>query len=363
MPKMVNDFIAALPPCLEAEFLLAAPDEAIRLAVGPVEMYRGGRLLGGFEGILALEWLPRLRITCTGDSDLGFAELHDGRPFDLHVPQIDLSAEAFVTSVRMGRPSQIQALLMRSVNPRLGDSDHFRFYLVNFPSVLGDPVRRGSGPLAGFGRDRLQITVGSLVCTIDRIGRTRESDGHTGRPGYMLTHVAEVRRPGQPLSPEEIHDLLDVLYWLCAFMRGARTGPILPSVDSPFAKHWISVAPWIVDEARDVDTWLPDRSPVDVDSLLKGFIHKFADPVWNEGLRTTLSWYITANAPATPSEARILLCQIALDVLASLSGLEDGVAHERIRRLLVGLRIPTDVPARLEAWTSKVGWTPEVTGR
>jgi hypothetical protein len=151
------------------------------------------------------------------------------------------------------------------------------------------------------------------------------------------------------MAPSELQQILDALYWLFAFMRGARTGPVLPSVGSPFAKSWISVAPWTVDESRPVETWMPECSSANFDSLFSGFIDKWADVVWNEALRTTIAWYIAANAPSTPNEARIPLCQIALEVLASLRGLEGGDAHERIRRLLQGLGIPTQVPPRLQA--------------
>jgi hypothetical protein len=68
--------------------------------------------------------------------------------------------------------------------------------------------------------------------------------------------------------------------------------------------------------------------------LLEGFINKWSDPLWNEALRTTIAWHISANAPSTTNEARITLCQIALEVLASLRGFEKGPANQRILELL-----------------------------
>jgi len=349
MTKAVEDLIAALPQSLEPEFVMASPDEPIRLAIGMFDLLRDGRLLGHLEGEITLEWTPKLRIICTGGSDAAFTEIFDDRPLHLRVPQLGLTAQAFVTSVKSGQRHEIQASLMRVENLGLQNTQQFRFYLVNFPFILGELVRTGSGPHAGASRDRLRMTAGSLVCTIDRIGRTGHLDASKSKPGYLLTHVAEVQKSGQSITPRELQEILDLLYWLFAFMRGARAGPVLPSVDYPFAEHWISVASWTVDEARRVDTWLPDHSPIDVDCLFGGFMNKWSNSVWNEALKTTIAWYVAANAPSTPNEARIPLCQIALEVLASLRGLEDGPAHERIRSLLQGLNIPTQVPPRLQA--------------
>jgi hypothetical protein len=349
MTKDFEDFIAALPQSLEPEFVMASPDEPIRLAMGRFDLLRDGHLLGHLEGEIALKWVPKLRLICTGESDSAFTDIFDDRDLHLHVPHLGLTAEAFVTSAKMGHRREIQALLIGADNPELKDTQQFRFYLVNFPFFLGEPVRTGSGPFAGTGRDRLSMKAGPLKCTIDRIRRTGHFEASESEPGYLLTHVGEIQRPGQSMTPSELQEILGTLYWLFAFMRGARTGPILPSVGSPFAKHWISVTSGSVDEPRRVDSWMPDRSPINVDSLFEGFFDKWSDSVWNEALRTTIAWYIAANSPSTPNEARITLCQIALEVLASLRGLESGAAHKRIRSLLEGLNIPTQVPPRLQA--------------
>jgi hypothetical protein len=350
MTKASEDLIATLPQSLEPEFVMASPDEPIRLAMGRFDLLRDGHLLGHIEGEITLEWVPKLRLICTGEFDSAFTDIF--AEVDLHVPHLGLTTEAFVTSVKVGQRREIQALLVGAENPELQDSQQLRFYLVNFPFFLGEPVRTESDPFAGAGRDRLSMRAGPLICTIDRIRRTGHFEASKSEPGYLLTHMAEIQRPGQSMAPKELQEILNALYWLFAFMRGARTGPVLPSVDSPFAKHWISVGSGTVDEPRRVDSWMPDRSPINVDSLFEGFLDKWSDPVWNEGLRTTIAWYVAANSPSTPNEARIPLCQIALEVLASLQGLEVGIAHRRIRGLLEGLNISTQVPPRLQALDS-----------
>lgn len=346
MTTTPDDFPASLPPSLEPEFVMAFADEPTRLAAGSFDLLHQGQILGHLEGELTLEWVPKLSIRCRGESDASLPDLWNHPYVTLHVAQFDLTAEALVTNVGWAKPHAISAELIQGESPRLRETDQLRFYLVNFPRYNGEPVRTGGDA----GRDRQRMTgPGSLSCTIDRTRQAGHAERRQGRPGYLMTHVGEIRRPGQPFRPSEIRDLLDTLYWLFAFMRGARTGPVMPSVGVPFGEHWISIARWWVDEPRQVKSWLPERTPVNLDSLFTGFIDKWTDPVWSAGLKSTLAWYVAANGPSTPHEASVPLCQIALEVLASLRASSRGKAPSRIRALLKGLGIPVRVPPRLGA--------------
>ena len=352
-----SDFLASLPQSLEPEFVMTSPNEPIRLAIGRFDLLREGQLLGFIEGELTLEWLPRLRLICRGKSDTPIREITD-HFLSIYIPSLDLASEILINEIITGQHCEIQAQLMTTYNPKLQSVEKFRFYLVNFPSFLGEPVRIENNFFAGASRGRLRMIAGSLVCTVDRINGPGHLDARKSSPGYLLTHVAEVRRPGYPIASSELQNILDALYWLFTFMRGAKTGPVLPSLDFPFVKNWISAAPWKVDKPRQVDSWMPDRSPIDINNFFETFISRWSDPIWNEALRTTIAWYVAANAPSSPSEAKITLCQIALEVLASLQEQESSVAHKRIRGLLEGLSIPIHIPPRLEAlhdYATKLG--------
>jgi hypothetical protein len=343
-----SEILASLPQSLEPEFVMTSPDESIRLAIGIFDLLREGRSLGTIEGELTLEWSPRLRLICRGKSDTYLRETQDNL-LKIYIPSLGLTSEISIEEITRGKHCEIQAQLISTYNPKLQSAERFRFYLVNFPHFLGESVRTESGFFVGASRSRLRMTAGSLVCTVDRINGPGHFEAGKSTPGYLLTHVAEVQRPGFPLAPSELQNILDALYWIFTFMRGAKTGPVLPSFGFPFVKNWISAAPWTVNEPRRVDSWMPDRSSIDINSFFETFIARWNDPKWNEALRTTIAWYVAANAPSSPSEAKITLCQIALEVLASLQEQESSCAHERIRGLLEGLNIPTKVPPRLRA--------------
>lgn len=349
MRSAFEDAIAALPQRLEPEFVMASPNSPICLVMGRFDLLRAGRLLGHLDGEIALEWLPRLSVVCTGESDTAFGMIVDDRPLQVAVPQLGLTAEVLVTGEARGKRPRIRALLSGVENAAVEVGQKFRFYLANFPDFRGKAVRVGSERFAGARCDRLEMKAGPLVCTIDRVDDTGHLTATKSKPGFLLTHVAEVERLDGPFSPSEVHELLEALRWLLAFIRGARTGPVLPSVGQPFAKQWISIGPWSIDEPRLVNSWFPTHSPIELNGLFVGFTTRWSDPVWKDGLKATIAWYLAANAPGTPNEARVLLCQIALEVLASLQGLESGNASERIRTLLEALRIPTQVPPRLSS--------------
>src|SRR4029077_11335987 len=103
-------------------------------------------------GELTLCWVPSLRILVTGDSDVTF-DLSDDRPVDVQFAQLGLTAKAFVTNVRIGQRNEVRVLLMDAESAPATSLEQFRFYLVNFPFVLGEAVRTGEVPLIGFSRD------------------------------------------------------------------------------------------------------------------------------------------------------------------------------------------------------------------
>jgi hypothetical protein len=271
MSKTIDDLIAELPQALEPEFVMNALDEPVRLAIDKIALNRNGRAIGTIEGEVSLRWLPTLKIVCVGDCDAAFNQLIDDEPVELHVPSLELTTTALLSSLTMGERHEVRALLTGIDSTHVEPANSFRFYLTNFPDYLGDPIRTGSGPLPGFSRDRLTMTTDNLVCLLDKISYGKEFHKANDRPGYLITNVGQVTSRRSVFTVDEMNELLDALYWLFAFIRGARTGPILPSTRSPFSKSWISVAPWTINEPRDVETWLPDRSVVHLDALLSGF--------------------------------------------------------------------------------------------
>jgi hypothetical protein len=150
--------------------------------------------------------------------------------------------------------------------------------------------------------------------------------------------------------------MLDVLRLFFGFLRGAWSGPVFPQGFTEHQKSWEQFAAWKVSEAREVSTWFPQRNPLDLNRLFAGFVERHSDPAWQSPLRTALSWYIEANSSGTEHETRLVLGQVALELLAWVELVETRQIHSRsdfkrlsaagrVRSLLHQLHIPCAIPS------------------
>lgn len=93
-------------------------------------------------------------------------------------------------------------------------------------------------------------------------------------------------------------------------------------------------------------------------NLFSGFMDKINDPAWKSPLSNAISWYVEANRPEIANEGRIVLMQVALEMLSWTFFVDSGRSytakqfgrlpvHKKIRKLLVELKIPTVIPKHL----------------
>jgi len=118
---------------------------------------------------------------------------------------------------------------------------------------------------------------------------------------------------------------------------------------------WEQLASWKISETREVPTWFPQRQHLDLSGMFAGFAKRWADSAWRTPLKTVVSWYIEANSSRTTLETRIVLAQVALDLLAWVYLVETQRLHSRadfrrlsaagrIRVLLHHLGVPATLP-------------------
>lgn len=348
-------------------------NEPIVIAHGPLELRSQGGRIGTIDGNLYLRWLPKPAIEFQGawsaTCDPDFDDEH------LSVSSLDLTidAPAMLTYIAP-RPSGslVRGILFNGVRrtPLPATLDGIRFYLVRFPSYVGHWFRRPVGERHAYEAGRLSLASQHIDCTVDAIAEVAELDKNARRePGYLITHVGEVRSTKGHLTGRSAFKTLDMLHWFFALLRGARTGPVLPACMAPYSKHWLELASWRLDEPDTVSTWLPEHKLRDLDGLFEGFQALWNDGAWREALRTATAWYLGANASRSSNEVRIALSQIALDCLAwvelvtkkriySTSRFRNLPAGDRLTALLKHLRIPIEVPERmphLRAFARKSG--------
>jgi len=354
-----DHLFADLPSVLEAEFVMDSLNAPIPLASGNFRLLANGVLLGVIDGVIRQRWLPRPAIEVDGILETTAGQKIPTDSLVLEIPQLETSCEFLITKKDLfGARRNVRGVL-HGVERMPPAVERLRFYLVRFPDYVGRPTKYSTPHGAGGQTSRLTMQAKGFRCDIDSIDQVGPlSEQASLEPGYVISHVGELTSISGPVDPKRANDMLSLLYWLLAFMRGARTGPILPSVGTPFAQGWVQLTPWSLDEPGDTQSWLPLHHMGDFDGLFGGFQDLWVDPEWNEPLRNGIAWYLAANSSNTYSAVRIPLVQIALEMfswvhLVNKGGLSAAdfkkiPAEDRIRKLLELLHVPSAVPARLE---------------
>jgi hypothetical protein len=236
--------------------------------------------------------------------------------------------------------------------------DRVSFYLVNFPSYMGSAIRLDNSSSRGWFLGRIALATPKLTCTIDEIAEAKDLRQQAEREGgWVLSHVAEIV-PSSPLAPESLSALMGDIHLFLGLLRGAWCGPLFPEGYKGQSLVWEPLATWHVEDPNAVDTWLPERSPLSLSVLFENFLRSRESGAWSEPLKLAVSWYVAANSSYVPNEVRIVLAQLALDLLAHVELVEvrsafphqafqDLRAARRVQELLRHLRIPEAVPSYL----------------
>jgi hypothetical protein len=173
--------------------------------------------------------------------------------------------------------------------------------------------------------------------------------------GFVISHVGEWLPSSGKMTVTDAKVILDMLHIWFGLLRGAWSGPLFPQglVDSEVV--WRQFAAWNLGDSREVRTWLPQRKPLDLSMLFAGFVQRWNDAAWKGPLSSSVSWYVEANSPGTTQESRIILSQVALELLAWVHLVETQQLHSRsdfkrlsaagrIRVLLQQIGVPTAIP-------------------
>ena len=82
---------------------------------------------------------------------------------------------------------------------------------------------------------------------------------------------------------------------------------------------WQQVATWKLRQVRQVPTWLPEHQRLDLADAVSRFAELWKDPAWRGPLKLAVSWLVEANGSGAAPETRIVLAQVALELLAPRS--------------------------------------------
>jgi hypothetical protein len=363
---LTGDFMAEparppLPDRLMPDLLMKALNEPIPFRSSGMRFRLDGATEAvSMSGLLQLRWQPSPAVEF--DGEIGASVPMSATTATLLLESPSAETEVILTHVSVGMDKSGLRCVLTSDVELVHDTalaTRIRFYLVNFTDYVGDAVKRDNASDRGWFRGRLSFSTPDLACVVDSIPEVDELRKQASRDaGFVVTHVCELTLV-RPCPHAEILPLLGELHLFFGFLRGAWAGPVLPRAYSESTLVWEQFAGWVVDDSREVGSWLPQRSFLSLSPLFEQF-HRFAhSSEWSNALKTALSWYVAANASSVPHEVRLVLAQVALDLLASVELVEvrqifqhepfDRIgAARRIRHLMTHLRIPAGVPSHLK---------------
>ena len=291
-------------------------NQPIHVASGSFRL--AGATDGALSGELVFRWLPSSALEFEGsyacpDPDIAatewFLESEGELPFRVPV---------FLTHVTPStHASTVRGIVRQGFSVGHGPFDTLRFCLVNFPEYIGMPVRYEADGCGGFaGRLHLRADVGE--CRVDEIPETATLVKRAKRgAGFAISHVGQWIPASGQVTPLQAEALIRMLHVWFGLLRGAWAGPLFPEGSSGDTVVWRQFAAWRIGERPAAPTWFPQRTRLDLSPAFRGFVRLWNDPTWQDALNSAISWFVEANSPGVVSETRIVLAQVALELLAA----------------------------------------------
>lgn len=316
---------------------------------------------GSFAGDLVFRWHPSTVVEFKGTYEY---------PYDLRLEASRCSlessgTEAFSVPVLITEIGRTERLNVRGIaqGPLSiggGPFDVLRFCLSNFPDYFGSSFRYGHPRISGFMNGRLQIGEERGECRLDKIPEAKELIKMAKRDaGYVVSHVGEWVPSSGVMTVQDAEEVLLMLHFWFGLLRGAWAGPLFPQGIFEGSVIWRQFASWKLGESCKVPTWLPQRRHLDLSAAFRGFVDRWNDPVWQPPLVSAISWFVEANSSQIATESKIILAQVALELLAWVHIVEKQQLHSRsdfkrlsaagrIRVLLQHINVAADIPDYLD---------------
>jgi len=355
MSDTLEDLPARVTPYVAFDEL----NQSVPVVAGPFRFV--GSAEGSLDSDLVFRWVPSTAVAFEGSCSVPSIDLIDlDAQWSLGSDDPSFDVPVLVTSTTFGAvPTRVKGIVREPLS--LGNTPFkvLRFCLANFPDYIGAPVRYEQGDSRGVMLGRLQVTADLGECRLDEIREAHDLRMAARRgSGFVISHVGEWLPSSGQMTVTDAEATLDMLHTWFGLLRGAWSGPLFPQGLVAGEVVWRQFASWNLGDSREVSTWLPRRKPLDLSRMFAGFVQRWNDAAWKGPLRSSVSWFVEANSPGTTHESRIILSQVALELLAWVRLVETQKLHSRsdfnrlsaagrIRVLLQQIGAPTAIPAYL----------------
>lgn len=247
------------------------------------------------------------------------------------------------------------------------------FIVINFPFCLGSPLKRIDQRWSSY-LGRIGLNIGDWSILMDKVdsykmiqGNMEESDG------YTVTYAGSIsKKKGAKFTSDDLLGVLNKLFWLLSFSRGAFTSPIL--VEGFNNKDELV---WNDRSIRSVDRWSLTQNnnwfcTQNVNKIYKelypGWDNLLENDLWKKELPKVIYWYTYSGrgVQGAGTDGSIILALSALELLAyNYLVIDKGIRNEEkfekkplsnnLFNLLHELNIPTKMSRHLPELSSYAG--------
>jgi hypothetical protein len=179
---------------------------------------------------------------------------------------------------------------------------------------------------------------------------------------FAVTHVGRVeRRDGQAFGFAAFEYIAGLLRLFLSFAHGYFVEPMLPVGFGDTGEVWRHWEAPRTREWHSAPHCLPAWSAWTLLHSFPRFSERVGhDPIWSVPLQRAIQWYLAANDTRALLQSKIVLCQVALELLARVAVVEDLkkwpskkfnnlAAADQLRCLLAEFGISAEMPGGLDA--------------
>lgn len=328
----------------------------IKMYGGPAELIQGDQSYA-VECVLELRFSPRPHAHVAAQGNAGPLDLNE--TIDLHLPGDCERYTILPTLVHFGANAQtgisyeLNGQITKCLpNEAMPAVECVRFHLLNFPD-FSSPVSLSTGQ-----RGPLTSTFGDWMLTIKDVGVSYDKRTEARRDrGYQVTHLGHLSRiDGQTISQADWADLEDFLYYSLSFCAGQRCPPMaVEGLGSNGATLWRDATLPRTDCARHHSHWLPRPHPNELHTLFGALWRRWTNEDQREATQRAFEWYWEAVDRSNTIETRLVLSQVALELLSwvimveeserlSMTGFKSLPAADRISLLANQLQVAPGLP-------------------
>lgn len=350
------------PQAVKAIYATTSVNADICLYEGPVRLRHNQDAFDG-TGSVSVTWFPspRIRVRASFDCDIGIKLLDGNSSLQLmEHPQTPI-VDARVTQVHISGSNDIAGVIEHWLHQPHAPVEQVVFHIPNLRAYRGEPVRDDQR----FWTGRAEFCADDWQVVIDEIHDPGLRKNLAGIGGFGITHVGRVaKRDKRLFSLAEAQPLLEGLSWILSFCNGRWTGPILPVGQDQDERG--TSAEWSmprVTPCRQVDSWFSDLHRLIISEVFPGFWCRWRSAVSQHVVRSTVYWYMLANAPGVAIENGLVLAQMAFEGIGWFLLVEESKslsprryermrAAEKLSRMLSQCNIPLGIPSELKALVS-----------